>query len=108
MIKQWQDLFYQKRYSSAVMKNPNFELMAESFGVKGITCRDKKDVARTVDAMLSHDGPVVVDFHVDPEEHVYPMVSAGKGLHELTLGMIGDEGGTAAGRDYGLDAGSLA
>ncbi len=91
MIKQWQDLFYDKRYSQSKMKNPNFAAMAEAFGVKGIRCTDKKDVAKTVDAMLSHDGPVVVDFAVDPEEHVYPMVPSGKGLHELVLGTVGQE-----------------
>lgn len=108
MIKQWQDLFYAKRYSSAVMKNPNFALMAEAFGVKGIRCQDKRDVPKVVDQMLSHPGPVVVDFCVEPNEHVYPMVPAGKGLHELTLGTVGNEGGKTAGTDYGLDAGSLA
>ena len=45
MVKQWQDLFYQRRYSQTVMKNPNFATMAEAFGVKGIRCDDKGDVA---------------------------------------------------------------
>jgi acetolactate synthase-1/2/3 large subunit len=93
MVKQWQDLFYQRRYSQTVMKNPNFAAMAEAFGVKGIRCERKEDVARTVDAMLSHDGPVVVDFVVEPNEHVYPMVPAGKGLHEQVLGVVDQEGG---------------
>jgi len=88
MIKQWQDLFYEKRYSNSPMKNPNFAAMAEAFGVKGITCRDKKDVPKAVDQMLSHPGPVVVDFFVEPNEHVYPMVPAGKGLHEMELGSL--------------------
>jgi acetolactate synthase-1/2/3 large subunit len=93
MVKQWQDLFYQRRYSQTVMKNPNFAAMAEAFGVKGIRCERKEDVAKTVDAMLSHDGPVVVDFVVEPNEHVYPMVPAGKGLHEQVLGVVDQEGG---------------
>jgi acetolactate synthase-1/2/3 large subunit len=88
MIKQWQDLFYEKRYSNSPMKNPNFAAMAESFGVKGLSCRDKKDVPKVVDQMLSHPGPVVVDFFVEPNEHVYPMVPAGKGLHEMELGTL--------------------
>ena len=88
MIKQWQDLFYEKRYSNSPMKNPNFAMMAESFGVKGISCRDKNDVPKVVDQMLSHPGPVVVDFFVEPNEHVYPMVPAGKGLHEMELGTL--------------------
>jgi acetolactate synthase-1/2/3 large subunit len=93
MVKQWQDLFYQRRYSQTVMKNPNFAAMAEAFGVKGLRCERKEDVAKTVDAMLSHDGPVVVDFVVEPNEHVYPMVPAGKGLHEQVLGVVDQEGG---------------
>jgi acetolactate synthase I/II/III large subunit len=88
MIKQWQDLFYEKRYSQSAMKNPNFAAMAESFGVRGIRCDKKEDVAKTVEAMLKHDGPVVVDFFVEPNEHVYPMVPSGKGLHEMELGTL--------------------
>jgi acetolactate synthase-1/2/3 large subunit len=88
MIKQWQDLFYQKRYSNSVMKNPNFAAMAEAFGVKGIRCDDKREVPKVVDQMLSHPGPVVVDFYVEPNEHVYPMVPSGKGLHEMELGTL--------------------
>ncbi len=88
MIKQWQDLFYQKRYSNCVMKNPSFAKMAEAFGIKGIRCDRKEDVAKTVDAMINHDGPVVVDFFVEPNEHVYPMVPSGKGLHEMELGTL--------------------
>jgi acetolactate synthase-1/2/3 large subunit len=88
MIKQWQDLFYEKRYSNSPMKNPNFAKMAEAFGVRGIRCDNKADVAKTVGDMLAHDGPVVVDFYVEPNEHVYPMVPSGKGLHEMELGTL--------------------
>jgi acetolactate synthase-1/2/3 large subunit len=88
MVKQWQDLFYQRRYSQTKMKNPNFAAMAEAFGVKGIRCTDKREVPKVVDQMLSHDGPVVVDFFVEPNEHVYPMVPSGKGLHEMELGTL--------------------
>jgi len=88
MVKQWQDLFYQRRYSQTAMKNPNFAAMAEAFGIKGIRCDRKEDVAKTVDQMLSHSGPVLVDFFVEPNEHVYPMVPSGKGLHEMELGTL--------------------
>ncbi len=88
MVKQWQDLFYQRRYSQTVMKNPSFAKMAEAYGIKGIRCDDKNDVPKVVDQMLSHDGPVVVDFFVEPNEHVYPMVPSGKGLHEMELGTL--------------------
>src|SRR5436309_3572826 len=72
MIKQWQDLFYQRRYSQTVMKNPSFAKMAEAFGIRGIRCANKRGVDKTVREMLDHKGPVVVDFFVEPNEHVYP------------------------------------
>ncbi len=88
MVKQWQDLFYDRRYSQTKMKNPNFAALAEACGIKGIRCDKKEDVARCVDEMLSHPGPVLVDFFVEPNEHVYPMVPAGKGLHEMEMGTL--------------------
>jgi acetolactate synthase-1/2/3 large subunit len=88
MVKQWQDLFYDRRYSNTVMKNPHFAKMAEAFGVRGIRCEHKCDVEKTVKEMLAHPGPVVVDFFVEPNEHVYPMVPSGKGLHEMELGTL--------------------
>ncbi|MGD0770709.1 MAG: biosynthetic-type acetolactate synthase large subunit [Tepidisphaeraceae bacterium] len=88
MVKQWQDMFYEKRYSQTAMKNPNFAKLAESFGIRGIRCDHKSDVPKIVKEMLDHKGPVVVDFYVEPNEHVYPMVPSGKGLHEMELGTL--------------------
>jgi acetolactate synthase-1/2/3 large subunit len=88
MVKQWQDLFYERRYSQTAMKNPNFSKMAEACGIRGIRCEHKCDVEKTVKEMLAHKGPVVVDFVVEPNEHVYPMVPAGKGLHEMEMGTL--------------------
>src|SRR5256714_10163475 len=62
MVKQWQDLFYGRRYSQTVMKNPDFAKMAEAYGVKGLRCANKADVPKVVGQMLEHDGPVGVDF----------------------------------------------
>jgi acetolactate synthase-1/2/3 large subunit len=88
MVKQWQDLFYGKRYSKTVMRNPNFAALAESFGIRGIRCTDRTKIREAVADMLKHPGPVVADFWVEPDEHVYPMVPAGKGLHEMELGSL--------------------
>jgi acetolactate synthase-1/2/3 large subunit len=87
--------------------------MAEAFGVRGIKCEHKCDVDKTVKEMLTHDGPCVVDFRVEPNEHVYPMVPAGKGLHEIVLGVVDQEGGKVEDRLRELmegqqDLGSLA
>ncbi len=88
MVKQWQDLFYGHRYAGTVMKNPNFPMLAESMGVKGLRCDQKGNIAASVAEMLKHPGPVVAEFCVEPSEHVYPMVPAGKGLHEMELGTL--------------------
>jgi acetolactate synthase-1/2/3 large subunit len=88
MVKQWQDMFYQKRYSNTKMKNPNFAAMAEACGIRGIKCEHKADLSKAVAEMLTHPGPVLVDFEVEANEHVYPMVPAGKGLHEMELGTL--------------------
>jgi acetolactate synthase-1/2/3 large subunit len=88
MVKQWQDLFYAKRYSQSKMKNPSFAGVAEACGVRGIRCAKKEDVPKAVADMLAHEGPVVVDFAVEPNEHVYPMVPTGKGLHEMEMGTL--------------------
>ena len=88
MVKQWQDLFYGRRYSQTVMKNPNFAKLAEAYGIRGIRCDYKCDVEKTVKEMITHKGPILVDFYVEPNEHVYPMVPSGKGLHEMELGCL--------------------
>ena len=88
MVKQWQDLFYERRYSQSKMCNPDFAKMAQAYGVRGIRCENKADVPACVAQMLAHPGPVVVDFVVEPNEHVYPMVPSGKGLHEMELGTL--------------------
>jgi acetolactate synthase-1/2/3 large subunit len=88
MVKQWQDLFYQRRYSQTAMKNPNFAALAQAFGIRAVRCDNKADVPRVVGEMINHKGPMVVDFYVEPNEHVYPMVPSGKGLHEMELGTL--------------------
>lgn len=86
MVKQWQDLFYEERYSSTQMKNPNFVALAEACGCKGIRVRHPSELPAAMTEFLAWDqGPVVMDVLVDKKEHVYPMVPAGKGLHEMVL-----------------------
>jgi acetolactate synthase-1/2/3 large subunit len=83
MVRQWQELFYGKRYSCSSLQNPDFANLAKAFGAVGYTVKTKKDVTPTIKKMLAETGPCVVDFHVDREENVYPMVPAGKALHEM-------------------------
>ena len=87
MVRQWQELFYDGRYSSTCLaSNPDFIKIAEAYGVKGIRVDDKKNVDAGIKEMIKHDGPVVLEVVVDREEGVYPMVPAGAGSSEMIFG----------------------
>ena len=83
MVRQWQELFYGKRYSCSSLKNPDFAILAQAFGAAGYTVDKKADVAAGIEKMLTEKKPCVVDFKIDRTENVWPMVAAGKGLHEM-------------------------
>jgi acetolactate synthase-1/2/3 large subunit len=83
MVRQWQELFYGKRYSKSYLRNPNYEALAKAMGAIGMTVESKKDVPEAVKQMLAEKQPCVVDFRVEPEENVWPMVPAGKSLSEM-------------------------
>jgi acetolactate synthase-1/2/3 large subunit len=83
MVRQWQELFYGKRYSCSSLQNPDYATVARAFGAVGITVDKKEDVAGAVDKMLAETKPCVVDFKIDREENVWPMVAAGKSIDEM-------------------------
>ncbi|KAI0233140.1 Acetolactate synthase, mitochondrial [Massospora cicadina] len=85
MVKQWQDLFYEERYSATRMFNPDFVKLSEAMGCRGMRCSSAEDLSSVMADFLSHPGPVVLEAKVDRSEHVYPMVPAGKALHEMVL-----------------------
>jgi len=83
MVRQWQQLFYNKRYSMSYLSNPDFAKLAEAFGAVGISVEKKKQVPVAIERMLAETKPCVVDFKVEREENVWPMVPAGKSLDEM-------------------------
>ena len=83
MVRQWQELFYNKRYSNTSLQNPDYATVAEALGAVGITVDKKPDVPRAIKKMLSAKRPCVVDFKIEREENVWPMVPAGKSLDEM-------------------------
>ena len=86
MVRQWQELFFEKRYShSHYPENPDFGMIAEGYGVKGINITDVNEVRNSLDTAAEHDGPVVLNFLVNKEENVWPMVPAGAGNDEMQL-----------------------
>ena len=87
MVRQWQELMHGSRYSESYMESlPDFVKMAEAFGMKGLRVTKLSEMDAILEKMLAHDGPVLVDLHVDPKENVFPMIPAGAGHHELLLG----------------------
>ncbi|TYJ55967.1 acetolactate synthase, mitochondrial [Cryptococcus floricola] len=86
MVEQWQDLFYENRYSHTRMTNPDFVKLSESMGTKGIRCATIEELPAKMKEFLEYDGtrPIVLEVLVS-SEHVYPMVPAGKALHEQIL-----------------------
>jgi len=83
MVRQWQELFYGKRYSKSYLKNPNYEDLAKALGAVGITVDKKEDVPKAVKSMLKEKSPCVVDFKIETEENVWPMVPSGKSIDEM-------------------------
>lgn len=84
MVRQWQELFYEKRYSHSVVPGqPDFIKLAEAYGIKGYRIQTNEEANTILDEVLKNNEPVVLDFRVDPGENVYPMIPAGKGLHEM-------------------------
>ncbi len=84
MVRQWQELFYGRRYSKSYLKNPNYEALAKAMGAVGVTVDKKSDVPKAIEQMLKEKQPCVVDFRVEPEENVWPMVPTGKSLNEMS------------------------
>ena len=83
MVRQWQELFYSERYSQSSLKNPDFAEVARAVGCVGIRVEKKDEVPDAVKRMLAETKPCLVDFVIDPTENVWPMVPAGKSLHEM-------------------------
>jgi len=84
MVRQWQELFFDKRYSHSQIPNqPDFVKLADAFGIKGYRINSIQEAEGILDEVLHNNEPVLLDFRVEPGENVYPMVATGKGLHEM-------------------------
>jgi acetolactate synthase-1/2/3 large subunit len=86
MVRQWQELFYGRRYSATRMEcTPDFVKLAEAYGALGLRAERPEEVAPVLREGLAHRGPVIMDFRVDEEESVYPMVPSGAPVTEMLL-----------------------
>src|SRR6056297_1499893 len=86
MVRQWQELFYEKRYASTRFQHtPDFVKLAEAYGAKGLRAKTPDEVEKVLSEGLAHPGAVIMDFVVEQEECVYPMVPAGAPIKNMLL-----------------------
>jgi acetolactate synthase-1/2/3 large subunit len=83
MIRQWQEFFYERNYEASPILSPNFVKLADAFGIRAVAVTQRSQVVPTVEMAHQHKGPVLIDFQVEQEDSVYPMVAAGAALHEM-------------------------
>jgi len=89
MVRQWQELFYKKRYSGSVLHdaNPDFVKVAEAYGAEGIRVTTPDEVRPAIEQAIKSPKPVMLDFVVEQEENVFPMVPAGEAINKMMGGM---------------------
>ena len=85
MVRQWQEMFFDRRYSAIELANPDFVGVAEAFGLKGRRVADRAELDSAIDEMLACEGPFVLDVMVEREENVFPMIPVGAGCSEIRL-----------------------
>jgi acetolactate synthase-1/2/3 large subunit len=83
MVRQWQQLFFEGRYSGTPLLGPDFAKVAEAYGIPGTTVREKSQVVPAIEQAMATDGPVLIDFIVEQEENVYPMVAPGSSIGDM-------------------------
>lgn len=85
MVRQWQQLFFDKRYSETPMKNPDFIKIAEGFGIKGKKVLERPELKNSVQEMIQHNGPYLLEVSIEKEDNVFPMVPTGASVSEIIL-----------------------
>jgi acetolactate synthase-1/2/3 large subunit len=83
MIRQWQETFYEKNYQCSPIFSPDFVKLADAFGIPGATVRTRSEVLDTVKEARTRKGPFLINFMVEQEDTVYPMIVPGAALHEM-------------------------
>jgi acetolactate synthase-1/2/3 large subunit len=85
MVRQWQDMFFSKRYASTEMVNPDFITIAKGYGIPGKYVAERNDLQASISEMLDSDGPYLLEIEIDKEANVLPMVEPGASVSEVTL-----------------------
>jgi len=85
MVRQWQELFFNQRYSFSQLKNPDFVKIAESYGIAAQKLSDRKNLSQALDEMLDATGPYLLEVAVEEQENVFPMIPSGAGVSDVRL-----------------------
>jgi acetolactate synthase-1/2/3 large subunit len=83
MVRQWQEFFYERNYAATPLVSPDFVKLADAHGLKGLAVRTRAEVAPAVEQARSAPGTFLLNFMVEKEDSVYPMIPAGSSLHEM-------------------------
>ncbi len=87
MVRQWQELFYKRRYSYTPITGPDFVKLAQSYGAVGLRVEKKEDVRPAIERAVHTENTVFVDFRIEEEENVFPMVPAGEAINKIIGGL---------------------
>jgi acetolactate synthase I/II/III large subunit len=85
MVRQWQELFFEERYSFTEMQSPDFSAVAKAYGIASHCVKCRQDLSAALDTLLTHDGPYLLDIHVKKEENVFPMIPSGAAVTDVRL-----------------------
>jgi acetolactate synthase-1/2/3 large subunit len=98
MVRQWQELFFERRYSGTPISSPDYVKLADAYGIAGIRVTCREEVVPALTRARSIDGPVLIEFVVADEENVYPMVPSGGSISEMLRRPMEQGGADAAGQ----------
>ncbi len=84
-VRQWQELFFNKRYSQTPMLNPDFIMISEAYGIKAENVETRGQLQGAVDRMLAHDGPYLLNVNIDASDNVFPMITPGSAVTEILV-----------------------
>lgn len=85
MVRQWQQLFFEKRYSFTELQNPDFIMIAKGFGIEGHKVDVRSDLEAGIQQMIDHDGPYLLEVTIEKEDNVFPMVPTGASVSDIIL-----------------------
>lgn len=85
MVRQWQEMFFEKRYSSVHMENPNFNKIADAYSIPNELIQDRKEIAPALDRMFKAKGSYLLDIMVKKDENVFPIIPNGAAVDEIRL-----------------------